>query len=819
MARQEDGDTEPVGRAGLLDRLGERWAAADRGGAPLTLLVGGLGVGKSTVLQASLSRARRAGLRVLEAQALPMEVAPPYLLLQQLLRARPSTPPPSGGRVLEGSGPLALGWVGAERPTEELPPLALGVLGKVPPPEDPRDREARLLEAISTGGGRLTEERLELYDQLSSFLEDLAEGGRLLLGIDDLNLADEASLEFLAHLARRAGEGPLRLLATVLPEPEWPPRLREVLTSLESEGLLQREVLPPLTEAETGALLRRWAGGRPVPEELITQWHTLSEGNPLFLQQMVQREPSGSPPPSLGGGPAARRLEFQQLLRRRLGELPPEERRVVSYASVLGRQFPFARLRSSTGMPEEPLAEAVEALVRRGLLRERGGEVLEFTDEELREEVYASLTEVRRRLLHRRVAEATLAEEDPPSAAGVPELAYHFDRAGEDAPAAAFHLKAARLAARASQPALAVEHLRRAWDCQRRLADPGPGSAVNLLAELALQLDQAGDPEQAISLLKRELDPNGQEGRTWSDRDRATLTLVLCRLNVHQGDLGEAERLVRQVLQDPTLPEDPARLANAHRLAGQVAYYRGDYATSLSEAQASVEGFLRAGLPLEAARSRVALANALAMLPQGREQDPEALYDTAAQELEGMGDLGQATLASVNLGIWCLEAKGAPEARSVLERALTLAKRTQDPRVMGWVEFNLADVLLRMGEPDRAQELNRSAGEHLRRVGDRIGLLQVGLLRGRLLARAGSYTEAESILSSVQREARELSLGPDELEALLRLAEVDLLRGDLSRAGARLEEVKGRGLSSLRPDLVREVGSLEERLRAGSPTG
>lgn len=819
MNRQRRGEEELVGRAGLLDRLQARWTAPLRTGPPLLLLVGSTGVGKSSALQAALSRARGTGLRVLEAQALPMEIPPPYFLLQQMLLARPSAPSRADRPPAEGLGPLALGWAGTEGATQEIPPLALGILGKGTPPEDPREREARLLEAISAGGGRLTEGRLELYDQLAAFLEDLAQGDRLLLGIDDLTLADDASVEFLAYLIRRVHEGAVTLLATVLPEPEWPPRLREILSSLEAEKLLERELLSPLTEAETGALLRHWAGDRPVPETVVTHWHTLSEGNPLFLQELVRREPLVAPLPGPGGGTGGRRWEFQQLLRRRLQQLPPEERRVVSYASVLGRQLPFARLRSATGMAEEPLAEAVEALVRRGLLRERGGEVLEFTDEELREEVYASLTEVRRRLLHRRVAEAILAEGDPPISSAVPDLAHHFDRAGEDAPARAFHLKAARLATQSFEPTLAVEHLKRAWECQRRLADPDPGPAVTLLAELALQLDQAGEPEQAVSLLREELGPSARDSHPWSDRDRATLTLLLSRLYVHQGDLGEAERLVREVLEDPSLPEDPVREANAHRLAGQVAHYRGNYPASLAEARASVEGFLRAGLPLEAARSRVALANALSMLPQPREQDPEALYDTAFQELEGMGDLGQATLASVNLGIWCLEEKGAPEARSVLERALRLAQRTQDPRVMGWVEFNLADVLLRMGEPDRADELNRAAGEHLRRVGDRIGLLQVGLLKGRLLAGAGAYAEADSILSGVHAQARELSLEPDELEALFRLAEVDLLRGDPVRAGTRVAELEQRRLSSLRPDLRKELVSLEERLRAGGSTG
>ncbi len=814
-----EGEAVLVGRDALLARLEARWASPQGNVPPVLLLVGPLGVGKSTTLQAALARARRSGLRVLEAQALPMEVPPPYFLLQQLLRARPSAGNRAERPASEGLKPLALGGSRGEGFAQDLPPLALGILGSGPPLEDPRDREARLLEAISSGGGRLTEGRMELYDQLAHFLEDLAQGDRLLLGIDDLTFADEASVEFLAYLARRDRPGAVSLLATALPEPEWPPRLREILSSLEQEKRLEREMISPLTEAETAALLGHWAGDRPVPEALVTHWHTLSEGNPLFLEQLVRREPLGKAPPIPGGDPGGRRLEFQQLLHRRLQELSPVERRVVSYASVLGRQLPFVRLRSSTGMEEEPLAEAVEALVRRGLLRERGGEVLEFADEELREEVYASLTEVRRRLLHRRVAEAILAEGDPPSSPVVPELAYHFDRAGEDIPARAFHLKAAHLASQSFQPALAAEHLRRAWECHRRLSDPEPGSTVTLLGELALQLDQAGDPEQAATLLKQELGRSTPDPQAWSDRDRATLTLLLSRLYVHLGDLGEAERLVREVLRDPSLPEDPAREANAHRLAGQVAYYRGDYRTSLSEARASVEGFLRAGLPREAARSRVALANALSMLPQASDQDPAALYDTAAQELEGLGDLGQATWASVNLGIWWREAKGAAEARPVLERALGLAQRTQDPRVLGWVEFNLADVLLRMGETDRAGELNRAAGEHLRRVGDRIGLLEVGLLEGRLLARRGAYAEAESTLSAVQQQARELSLEPEELEALLRRAEGDLLRGDVARAGTRVAELRSRRLSSLRPDLVRELGSLEARLRAGGTPG
>ena len=74
-------------------------------------------------------------------------------------------------------------------------------------------------------------------------------------------------------------------------------------------------------------------------------------------------------------------------------------------ASVVGREFEFALLQHVSGLAEEEAARGVEELTRRRILHSVG-ERLDFTHDRVREVAYSRILAPRRKVLHRRVAEA-----------------------------------------------------------------------------------------------------------------------------------------------------------------------------------------------------------------------------------------------------------------------------------------------------------------------------------------------------------------------------------------------------------------------------
>ncbi len=117
-------------------------------------------------------------------------------------------------------------------------------------------------------------------------------------------------------------------------------------------------------------------------------------------------------------------------VRVRLAHVPREIRPILETAAVLGRRFDFDTLLEVTREPEEPLLAAVEALVRRRLLREEPeGGVYDFSHDKVREVVYRDIGGARRRLLHQSVAKALERRGEGETHERDAKLAEHYERA------------------------------------------------------------------------------------------------------------------------------------------------------------------------------------------------------------------------------------------------------------------------------------------------------------------------------------------------------------------------------------------------------
>jgi hypothetical protein len=131
---------------------------------------------------------------------------------------------------------------------------------------------------------------------------------------------------------------------------------------------------------------------------------------------------------------------------------------------------------------------------------------------------------------------------------------------------------------------------------------------------------------------------------------------------------------------------------------------------------------------------------------------------------------------------------------------------------VAWVRFNRADLLRGQGALLAAREENEKARATLEQIGDRFGLAQTYIIAGKIAIANGDMTAAESELLEAFRLVRELRAEADELEVLLRLGEVALGRAEAATARARLEELDRWEIVRLRPDLVKDVERLRERI-------
>ena len=205
-------------------------------------------------------------------------------------------------------------------------------------------------------------------------------------------------------------------------------------------------VVGALVDAAVAAGLPAWDAAALAAE---------SEGLPLYVVEALMAGPGadGHAPPR----------GVRALLRERLASVSETAGQVLAAAAVIGRSFDFATVRAASGRSDDETVTSLEELVRRGIVREvaSGREpAFDFGHARLRDAAYERRGLARRRLLHRRVAEALRAEpagRDDPGRLAL--IAGHEQAAGRDAAAAEAYREAGLGSRRVYANREALEHL------------------------------------------------------------------------------------------------------------------------------------------------------------------------------------------------------------------------------------------------------------------------------------------------------------------------------------------------------------------------
>jgi hypothetical protein len=201
-----------------------------------------------------------------------------------------------------------------------------------------------------------------------------------------------------------------------------------LIDALRHDKAITTVPLDRLDEATTATLAARLRNADTIDPKLAARLWMETEGNPLFVIEMLR---AGVPPK---GSQAALTPTMRAVLGARLGQLSYSARRLAEVAAVIGRPFSVGLLFSATGMGEPELADPLDELWRRRIIRDQGI-TYDFSHDKLRAVALEMLSPARRRQLHRAVAEAIALEFRRDLDAASPQLAAHYDQAGMVEPA------------------------------------------------------------------------------------------------------------------------------------------------------------------------------------------------------------------------------------------------------------------------------------------------------------------------------------------------------------------------------------------------
>ena len=496
--------------------------------------------------------------------------------------------------------------------------------------------------------------------------------------VDDVHWADASSLEVFAYLARRLRGRPFLLVVTWRSE-ETPPAhpARRLLSEATRDGLGTSIRLGRFDRVQVGELV----GAAGLSPELVDPLFAETRGLPFFVVEYLDSLGEDATDWPLPAG-------VRDVLETRLASTSEVAGQVVAAAAVLGRPFEPELVRDVSGRSDEETVSAIEELSARGILADLDTGVHEFRHEQMRKVAYERTSLGRRRLLHRRAADALSLAARGTTGAGV--VAQHFRLAGREAEAADWFQLAGEQARGLYANAEALAYFREAL----ALGPPTAGALHEAIGDL---LTLAGDYAAAL--------PS------------------------YEAAAAEASE---------------AELAGIEHRIGLVHDRRGEWELADVSFTAALEA-----LPDTAAALRARIVADQSLTAHRRDRDDRALV--LAQEALALataaGDRRARAQAHNLLGILAADGGRRAEARKHLEESLALAG-PDDPAARAAALNNLALLHRADGELTRALELTEEALVLAATVGDRHR--EAALLNNAadLLHAAGRHDEAMERLKS-----------------------------------------------------------------------
>jgi class 3 adenylate cyclase/tetratricopeptide (TPR) repeat protein len=657
--------TRFVGRQPELEALRQALERTGTGHGQVVAVVGEPGVGKTRLFYEFTRSPHIHGWLLLEGSSVSYGKAMPYLAVRELLKAYFQIEErDEGQRICEKVTGKLLTLEPALGPT--LP--AFLTLLDVPLDDpswqalDPPQRRQRTLDAVK---------RLLLRE---SQLQPL------LLVFQNLHWLDAETQTLLDSLIEGLPTARVLLLVNYRPEYTHGWESKTYYTQL------RLDPLPPESADELlQALLGNDASLAPLKRLLIER----TEGNPFFLEESVRALVETG---VLIGERSAYRLAkplvslqvpatVQAVLAARIDRLPPDEKRLLQAAAVIGTHVPLALLQAIAEAPEESLhlgltrLQAAEFLYKTRLFPE-----IEYTFKHgLTQQVaYESLLQERRRALHACIVEALEALAGDRVAEQVERLAHHAVRGEVWEKALAYCRQAGEKALARSAYCEAVGSFEQALSALRHLPERRDTleQAIDLRLALRTALHPSGDSGGVLAYLRE------AEAIASALDDSRRLGQVSMFLSQHFYVMGAHEQAIAAgqcAVALATASEDIVLHALANRYLGVAHQLRGDYRRAIdccTQTVASLEGgrrherFGQVVLPSVSSYAWLAWCHAeLGLFAEG-----SALGQEGLRIAEAVDHPGSLMLASWGLGLLTLYQGNMHKALPRLERAVSLCQ-------------------------------------------------------------------------------------------------------------------------------------------------
>jgi class 3 adenylate cyclase/predicted ATPase len=575
-AAAAQGLTRFVGREVELEQLARALERAGDGHGQIVAVIGEPGVGKSRLFYEFAHSHRTDGWFVLESFSVSYGKATAYLPVIDLLKTYFQIADRDDARTMRAK---VTGHVlTLDEALRDTIPALLALLDALPEDDafqslDPARRRQRTLDAIK---------RLLLRE---------SQVRPLLVVFENLHWIDSETQAFLNSLVDSLPTHRLLLLINYRPEYQHGWGSKTYYTQLR---------LDPLPQASAAELLHALLGEDASLQSLARLLIERTAGNPFFLEESVRA--LAEMQVLVGERGAYRQVHslptiqvpatVQAVLAARIDRLPPEEKRLLQTAAVVGTDFPFPLLLAVAEVPEAELRRSLTYLQAAEFLYEtRLFPELEYTFKHALtyQVAYESLLQDRRRELHVRIMGALESLGGERLGEHVERLAHHALRGEVWPKALVYSQQAGDKAAARSAHVEAVGHLTMALDLLARLPDAPERASQELALQTALGAALMATKGYAAPEVERAY----ARARELCRQVEETPALFRVRMGLHifyrqRAELGASSEIGKQLLALAETVQDPALLVVAHQALGTTLYFMGEFVEARSHLEQGI---------------------------------------------------------------------------------------------------------------------------------------------------------------------------------------------------------------------------------------
>lgn len=686
-----------IGRRPELAALAQSLKQLEARGSPIVALTGEPGIGKTRLLDELCARADHNGHLVLCGRAAEMEQDLPFAVVVDALGDYAAS---------LGSGRLQR-LIGAQ--ADELAPVVPGV------------------EGLSGGGAsRLHDERFRTHRAVRALLEALGASSRVVLALDDLHWADDASLELVCHLLRRPPRRGVMLVLAFRPAPGRP-ALVDALAGAAKDSALVSLSLGALTRAQADRLIET-----DLPEGARAALFAQSGGNPFYLQELAR---GGTTRAGVTAADVPNRVA--RAIDQEVRALPDDAQRLARAAAVVGDPMALDVAIAAAELDEAAALTALDALLSAVLLV--ASDVprrFRFRHPLVRRAIYDTTAGGWRLGAHARAARAL--EEQGGS---LTARAHHLERCARPGDTVAIDVLVAAAATVAPRaPATAA-----AWYAAAlRLLPEGlqtAGQRLGVLVAMAQSQAATGELMPALEALTAALDLAQADDDLAPLRARLVAGCAMC-----ENLLGRHDAAHRRLIAALDGVRDPRSAAAADleiQLAAD-ALYDGDFTTMLTWAQRGLDAAVALAEP-----ALKVLAGSLvcfAELGLGRIAQAQAAASSASAGLDGLSDddIALRLEAPYYLGFAEYFAERYEDAIRHWRRGIAMSRASGQGQFATPMAIGLAHAYEVTGRPRTGLEEAEAAVEAARLSGNRQVLCWALTAEAWIAAIAGELPQART---------------------------------------------------------------------------